>query len=193
MERRRLWGIVERDPTLLHIEGVREKLGVDIPNFAPPLTTGTDLDRPGPPPPPAPERTQQLRTLGRPPERAAETDGIESSIVSPSPLLGTANAVVLAALAIGGRRLRTAPYRSMFNDVDPTIMHTKIKVSGEDHAMELLASAWTTAEPSLAYINIDPKWILPKLEKYAVQVMCAEIEHSPGLLARFLANEGVVV
>jgi hypothetical protein len=193
VERRRLWGIVERDPTLLHIEGVREKLGVDIPNFAPPLTTGTDLDRPGPPPPPAPERTQQLRTLGRPPERAAETDGIESSIVSPSPLLGTANAVVLAALAIGGRRLRTAPYRSMFNDVDPTIMHTKIKVSGEDHAMELLASAWTTAEPSLAYINIDPKWILPKLEKYAVQVMCAEIEHSPGLLARFLANEGVVV
>lgn len=194
IERRHLWEVVKRDPTLLYIEGVREKLGLDIPKFAPPLTTGTDLDRPGPPPPPAPERTDQLRVMGRPPERQADTDdAIESSIVSPSPLLGTANAVVLAALAVGGRRLRTAPYRSMFNNVDPVIMHTKIKVTGESHAQELLASAWTTARPSLEYVNIDPDWLLPKLEKYAVQLMCAEVQHSPGLLAHFLANEGVVI
>lgn len=193
IERLRLWKVVERDPTLLHIEGVRDKLGLDIPNFAPPLTTGTDLDRPGPPPPPAPDRTEQLQVTGRPPERRAATDGLSASIVTPSPLLGTANAVVLAALAVAGRRLRTAPYRSMFNNVDPTVMHTKIRVSGEEHAQTLLASAWATAGPSLEYVNIDPNWLLPKLEKYAIQVMCAEIEHSPGLLARFLANEGVVV
>lgn len=197
IDQRNMWEVVKRDPTLLQIEGVRELLGLDIPNFAPPMTTGTDLDRPGPPPPPVPELTVAEKVIGRPPERRAASEGvpdIEGSIIGPpSALFSTANAVVLAALAVAGRKLRTAPYRSMFNHVDPTIMHTKIKVTGEDHARTLLASAWATAEPSLNVLGSASSGVLPLLENYVISVLCAEIEHSPGLLSGYLASKGVMM
>lgn len=195
IDRRNMWDTVKRDPTLLQIPGVRDLLGLDIPEFLIPNTSiGQDLDAPGPPPPPAPEKESQ-RVIGRPPERRGLTEEsapLEASMVAqPSLLVATANAVVLAALAVAGRKLRTAPYRSMFNGVDPTIMHTKIKVRDSVHADTLLASAWATAGPSFDGMDVDTTALLPLLHDYTAGLLVNEVEHSRGLLAGYLSQRGV--
>lgn len=192
IDQRNMWEVVKRDPTLLQIPGVRELLGLDIPDFSPPaLTTGTDLNAPGPPPPPVPERTSKP-VMGRPPERPGNTEVEASLVAEPSAVVSTANAVVLAALAVAGRKLRTAPYRSMFNGVDPTVMHTKIKVADDMHAETLLASAWATAEPSFLGMATDTGTLLPLLHNYTKNILVSEVEHTRGLLAGYLRKNGVM-
>jgi hypothetical protein len=194
---RNMWEVVKRDPTLLQSEGVRKFLGLDIPDFVPALTgiEPGDINEPGPAPPPVPDGAPSAQPVGSKPVQKAVTDKdsnlIASMVASPSPLVATAHAVVLAALAVAGRKLRTPPYRIMFRDVPPAIMHTRIKVNDREHADNLLASAWATAEDSFDDLSVDTSKVLPLLHDYTASLLVNEVEHSRGLLAGFLAARGV--
>lgn len=180
---KQLWTIVERDPTLLQSDGVREFLGLDIEGFVPELTTP-------PPPPPAPDRVPEDRAVGTKPatpQTGQLIDDLEASLVHSSPVLPVANAVVLAALAVAGRKLRSSrnEFRTMYKDVDPTIIHTKIKVTSADQENDLLDSAaFVTASASLE--PVDAEHLVPELKNYIKGLFRANIPHSPELLDAFL-------
>ena len=189
---KRLWKIIERDPTLLQSEGVREFLGLDIPDFMPPTMAaelpGGDLNEPGAPPPPAPDRGPEPRQVGSKPAQPLRDD-LSASLVQHPAVVPVAHTVVLAALAVAGRKLRTAPFRAQFKDTDTSIMHTKIKVRDLDHADELLASAaFATARESFQGVA-DPDDIVPKLYQYTRGLLASGVPHSQELLAAFLVGK----
>lgn len=195
VDRRNMWEVVKRDPTLLQSEGVRKFLGLDIPDFIPTITVGEgDINSPGPAAPPVPARTVQQKNIGEAPERPAATDNsklIASMVETPSAVISAANALVLAALAVAGRKLRTAPYKNVFRDVPPTQLHTRIKVSDHSHANTLLASAWATADDSFEGLEVNVGELLPHLHQYASSLLVKEVVHSRGLLASFLNERGI--
>lgn len=195
VDRRHMWAVVERDPTLLQSEGVRKFLGLDIPDFMPEISAlPGDVNKPGPAAPPVPDRAITDGPVGSKPTQPAATDNsklIASMVEQPSAVISAANALVLAALAVAGRKLRTAPYKNMFRDVPPTIMHTRIKVDDAAHADTLLASAWATAADSFEGLDADPNVLQPLLHQYTAALLVKEITHSRGLLASYLAERGV--
>lgn len=187
---RKLWTVVERDPNLLQSEGVREFLGVDIEDFAPPL------EAVGPPPPPAPETLPAGRQVGTKPETPAGrelVDDLEASLVHTSPLLPVAHACVLAALAITGRKLRSSrnEFRTMFKDEDPEVLHTKIMVKTDAEAEDLLdGAAFQTLRASLEPLGVDVNKVSEDLRKYTKGLLLSHITHTPELLDAFLKAGG---
>jgi hypothetical protein len=181
---RQMWEVIKRDPTQLQSEGLRNWLGLDIPDYVP------ALEEIGPPPPPAPEQSPEARQVGSKPEQAAElTDDLQASLVKESPLLPAAHAVVLAALAVTGRRLKTQrnEFRGMFKDTDPTIMHTKVQVASIQAAGELLDSAaLATARSSFEGLGVDPEEAVALVRQYTSGLLASGIPHSRELLRGFL-------
>lgn len=190
LQLRRMWKVIERDPTQLQSEGLRKWLELDIPDYVPALEVA------GPPPPPTPDTVPQARAVGTKPaaeDRGADrqlTDDLTAALVQEPPVVPVAHAVVLAALAVAGRKLRTGAndFRTMFKDVDPVILHTKIKVRDASHAEELLASAFTTAYASLAPLGGDTGALTASLRTYTQGLLVNRIPHSPELLAAFLGG-----
>lgn len=186
---RQMWEVIKRDPTQLQSEGLREYLGIDIENFVP---EAPEL----PPPPPAPDTVPTARQVGTKPEAAAGqdlVDDLEASLVHTSPVLPVANAVVLAALAVTGRKLRSSrnEFRSMFKDEDPELLHTKIKVTSSEQADELLtAAAFQTAEASLSPVVADAPAMVSDLRRYTKGLLMSGIRHTPDLLNAFLQAGG---
>jgi hypothetical protein len=79
----------------------------------------------------------------------------------------------------------------MFKNVDPELMHTKIKVRDQSHADELLAgAAFATARATLDPLRIDTDRMLDDLHRYTSGILQAEIRHTPDLLNAFLKAGG---
>lgn len=184
---RQLWEVVKRDPTQLQSKGLREYLDIDIEDFAPEMP---EL----PPPPPVPDTVPADRQVGTKPTQTPDlVDDLEASLVHASPVLPVANAVVLAALAVAGRRLRSSrnEFRGMFKDLDPEVLHTKVKVTDQSHANDLLeGAAFATAKASFRPIGVDPDRMVADLHRYTSGVLMAGIEHRPDLLDAFLKAGG---
>lgn len=186
---RQLWKIVERDPSLLQSEGVREFLELEIEGFVPELATP-------PPPPPTPENVPADRQVGTKPggSNIELVDDLRAALVHESSVVPVAHSVVLAALAITGRRLRTSrnEFRGMYKEHDPTLMHTKIKVTGNEHAETLLAdAALATARSSFEGLKVDPDQMVGYIHDYTRGLLVAGIPHSRELLSAFLNSAGV--
>lgn len=185
---RQMWEVIKRDPTQLQSEGLRDWLGLQIKNYVPALEVT------GPPPPPTPDRVPEPRAVGTKPAEPNPgadnqlTDDLRASLVQQAPIVPVAHAVVLAALAVAGRKLRTGAndFRTMFKDVDPVILHTKIKVRDAVHADELLAAAFTTAPAALAPLGEDTEALVASLRTYTQGLLVNRIPHSPELLGAFL-------
>lgn len=181
---RQLWEVVKRDPNLLQSDGMREYLGVDIPNFA------LELAPAGPPPPPVPDRVPEDRQVGTKPETSGElVDDLEASLVHASPVLPVANAVVLAALAVTGRKLRSSrnEFRGMFKDHNPELLHTKIMVKTPEEADALLAgAAFSTAFSALSPLPGDTNQMVEDIRRYTKGLLLSHIPHTPELLDAFL-------
>lgn len=186
---RKLWTIVERDPSLLQSEGVREFLGLEIEGFVPELATP-------PPAPPTPETTPDDRAVGTKPQsqNIELVDDLRAALVHESSAVPVAHAVVLAALAVCGRRLRSSrnEFRGIYKDHDPTLMHTKIKVRDLDAAETLLAdAALLTAKPSFDGLPVDPERMVGYVHDYTRGLLVAGIPHSRELLSAYLNSAGV--
>jgi hypothetical protein len=187
---RQLWEVVKRDPNLLQSEGVREYLDIDIKDFAPPL------EEMGPPPPPVPGQVPAPRAVGTKPEPGGTqqlVDDLEASLVHTSPLLPVANAVVLAALAVTGRKLRSSrnEFRTMFKDENPELLHTKIMVKTDQEAEELVAgAAFQTAFASMDTLGLQTEDLVEDLKRYTKGLLLSHIGHTPELLDAFLKAGG---
>ena len=186
---RKLWTIVERDPSLLQSEGVREFLDLEIEGFVPEMVTP-------PPPPPVPGRTPDDRAVGTMPEsqNIELVDDLKAALIHESSVVPVANSVVLAALAIAGRRLRSSrnEFRGMYKDHDPTLIHTKIKVKDVEAADVLLAdAALATARSSFEGMLVDPDQMVGYVHEYTRSLLAAGLPHSRELLSAFLNSAGV--
>jgi hypothetical protein len=115
-------------------------------------------------------------------------------LIHESSVVPVAHSVVLAALAITGRRLRTSrnEFRGMYKDHDPTLMHTKIKVKDMEHAETLLAdAALATARSSFEGLSVDPDVMVGHVHDYTRGLLASGIPHSRELLSAFLNSAGV--
>lgn len=186
---RKLWMIVERDPSLLQSEGVRGFLELEIEGFVPELATP-------PPPPPTPDTVPADRQVGTKPQaqNIELVDDLRAALVHESSVVPTAHAVVLATLAVTGRKLRASrnEFRGMYKDQDPTLMHTKIKVRDLEAADALLAdAAMATVRSSFEGLSVDPDEMADHIHSYTRGLLAAGIPHSRELLSAFLNSAGV--
>lgn len=121
-------------------------------------------------------------------------DDLKAALVHESSAVPVSHAVVLAALAVCGRRLRSGrnEFRGMYKDHDPTTLHTKIKVRDHDAADVLLAdAALLTAKSSFEGLPVDPERMVGYIHEYTRGLLVAGIPHSRELLSAFLNSAGV--
>lgn len=179
--------VILRDPTLFAITAVREEIGIDIDTAVPGLTTP-------PPPPPAPGRVPSGPQPGEQPEQPAVTDGadggelIAAAVPPPNATAVAANAMVIRALEVAGKRLLTPTHRGVFAGTPAHLLHTKIRVATAHHAETLLAGAWDHMESYFAGTGADTRTVAPLLHSYAKGLLTNSIEHNPTLLAAMLTE-----
>jgi hypothetical protein len=120
-------------------------------------------------------------------------DDLQAALVHTSPVVPVAHAVVLGALAVAGRKLRTTQneFRTLFRDVDPTLLHTKIRVEGQDKAEDLLSAAFVTASASLEPLGVDVPTITGHLRQYTKGLLVNGIPHNAELLRAYLTSAGI--
>lgn len=179
--------VVERDPTLLQLESVRDYLGIDIPNFLPDVQVTEDLNAPGPAAPPTPGRVMSKPAIGAMPDSgASDSDLIASLTARPSAVLVAADAVMRRGLELAGKRLLTASTRGMWTDTPAYKIHTKVKVATDVHAGVLLASAWDHVPEVFEGLDVNPNRMRDELDRYAKGLLTSSLEHNRTLLAAFL-------
>lgn len=178
-----------RNPLLFELPEVRKFLGFDIPELMP-ITEGSVP----PPPPPRPDRVIAPQPIGSKPEQPNSFDenALTAAIIpQPSAVLTAANATVVRALELAGKRLVGQKHQTKFPNTAPHNYHTVVKVGGHEHAEQLLASAWSAAPAFFEGVDVAVDAIVPMLNRYAQDLMVGEIAHSSTYLARFLGREGV--
>jgi hypothetical protein len=203
-----------RDPNLLQIPAIRKVAGYTDEILPPNTVFPPQGGGAGPPPPPAPPTgisetsgppipitTEAQNAPGGPPPVPAGTpSGIAASAsvdpdtyaVANASVFVVANAAVLRAMELVGKRLLNRPNRNAFMGTPQHDLHTCIPVNGTEHAQRLLAGAWdhlyTLAEqvdPSL-----DARALGSTLNQYCVQLMAQQRQHQPSLLAQVLRHQG---
>jgi hypothetical protein len=199
-----------RDPNLFQIPAIRKVAGytdeVLPPNTVFPPQGG--MGGAGPPPPPAPPtgisetagppiplQTEAQNAPGGPP---AVPSGVTASISQPeytvedASMFVVANAAVLRALELVGKRLLSRQNRATFSSVPQHDLHTCIAITGSDHAQRLLGGAWdhlhTLAEQMVP--GVDAQGLGGVLNEYCIQLMSQQRQHHPQLLFRVLQHRG---
>jgi hypothetical protein len=196
-----------RDPNLFQIPAVRKVAGYteDVLPAATVVTPQTMPGMPGagPPPPPAPptgisptpggpipQESEAINAPGGPPPAPAAVTA-SASVVNTFFL---ANATVLRAMELAGKRLLTSTNRAAWPDTPPYELHTKIQVKGPDHARKLLAGAWDHL--SVLASHVDPDMNVAELQQsldvYCTTLLCREKPHQPVLLGEFLRMKGLL-
>jgi len=115
---------------------------------------------------------------------------VAALVQQPSRTVIAANAMVLRALELAGKRMLTPTHRSMFPDTDVTTFHTKVRVAGEEHADKLLKGAWDYSRQYLAGTGVDVDRTVTVLDRYVKGLLVRSIEHHPSLLAAMLHEAG---
>lgn len=178
--------VILRDPTLFAVTPIREEINIDIDTAVPGLT---DV---GPPPPPVPGRVPTEPQAGQQPLQPAVTDDSSSELIAsatiPPPTAASiaANALVVRALELAGKRLLTPTHRGVFGTTPAHLLHTKIRVGSPSHAETLLAGAWDQWDYYFAGVTAVRQRLQPVLHTYAKGLLTNSIEHNPTLLAAML-------
>lgn len=183
--------IVERNPQLIELPGIRDFLDIDIPELAPapaPMETSAT-----PPVPPAPDKSIMPPKTGDKPlesESTATADSINASIAG-QPILDIANAAVVAALTAAGKKMLTPQNRGRVPRVNPWELHTHLRAGDEEACASLMATAWDTA-PAL-FEDRQDEWerLRLPLYKYTQALMLGQVKHSRSLLAAYLGGQGL--
>ena len=200
-----------RDPNLFQLPAVRKVAGYSdeiLPpgSVTPPVKPGEGGA--GPPPPPAPPtgimghelspiptETQAQNALGGPPAAPAGTPaGIVASASVPSPVTTfvVANAAVLRALEVAGKRLLTSETRGTLTDVPPFALHTRIPVNGVDHARRILAGSWDHLGVLVDHLGLsaDITSLTSALHMYCLGLLVRGEEHHVNSLGETLMAQG---
>lgn len=199
-----------RDPNLFQIPAVRKAAGIPD-DILPPETVVTPqapgMPGAGPPPPPPPptgisptaggpipQITEAQNAPGGPPPAPSGTPaGVTASAsVTPLNMFVVANATVLRAMELAGKRLAGNVNRAQFSA--PTHeLHTRLPVNGPEHAAKLLGGAWEhlaiLAEQVDPGINVAV--LQDALDRYCQTLLVREKPHHPLLLKEYLTRAGL--
>jgi hypothetical protein len=194
-----------RDPNLFQIPAIRKVAGyteeiLPADTVVTPQTAGPGMPGAGPPPPPAPptgisatpggpipQQTEAINAPGGPPSPPAIT--ASASTVNTFFL---ANATVLRAMELAGKRLLTSTNRDRWPDTPPHELHTKIHVKDQEHAKKLLSGAWDHLSVLASHmeLGLDTTELQQSLDVYCTTLLCREKSHQPALLGEFLRLKG---
>jgi len=199
-----------RDPNLFQIPAVRKIAGFTD-EILPPETVVTPqapgTPGAGPPPPPAPptgisptaggpipQITEAQNAPGGPPPAPAGTPAgvTASATVTPLNIFVVANATVLRALELAGKRLAGNVNRTQFSA--PTYeLHTKLKIEPE-RVDKLLAGAWDHLSVLVEQVDssIDTAALQDALDQYCRTLLVREKPHQPILLKEYLTRAGLL-
>lgn len=196
--------LMERDPTLFQIAAVRKVAGYTDDVLPPdtvvtPQQPGQGAGPPPPPPPPTgiqptgpapmPQDSSALSTPGGPvTTNSSSPPGITASAsVDSAAMFASANAAVIRALEIAGKRLVGNHHRS-HADVPVYALHTKVAVP-TGGASKLLAGAWDHLPVYLQSEIEDPE-LAVTLHRYCTTLLERGQEHQPRLLLAMLQKQG---
>ena len=192
-----------RDANLFQVPAVRKLAGISD-ELLPPDTVFPQQGGAGPPPPPAPPTgistvpgqalpvdSQAQNAPGGPPPAAAPVGLAASASVAPINLFVIANATVLRAMELAGKRLAGNSHRHQF--ACPAYeFHTKIKVAGEEHAIRLLNGAWDHLSVLAEQVDptLDVTGLKAALDQYCSTLLTRGIPHQVDLLGEYLHRSG---
>jgi hypothetical protein len=198
-----------RDPNLFQIPAVRNLAGFSdelLPpdKVFPPQGSGPGGGGSGPPPPPPPPTGISDTTAGPIPQDSVAQNapggpppgppaGITASAsVAPLNLFVIANATVLRALELAGKRL-AGNDRQQFA-CSPYELHTRIPVAGEEKAKKLLNGVWEhlsvlaeQVDPSLDVVQLQLA-----LDGYCTALLTHGKAHHVVLLREYLTRSGIL-
>ena len=201
-----------RDPNLFQIPAVRKVAGYTEEVL--PSTTVVTPQQPGqpgmpggagpppPPPPPTgiqptgptpmPENSTAQNALGGPPPPTPPAVTAATSVPSAINMFVVANASVLRALELSGKRLLDHSTRNKWPDVPAHELHTRIRVGGTDHGNKLLAGAWDHFGTLASQLDpsMDSQGIRDTLQEYCLTLLTSEKPHTIKLLADHLIKRG---
>jgi hypothetical protein len=202
-----------RDPNLFQIPALRKIAGYTD-DILPPETVVTPqqpgMPGAGPPPPPAPPTgvsdaaggpippvTVAQNAPGGPPSGPpAGITAAATATVTPLNALNTfviANATVLRALELAGKRLAGNPHRHQFS-VPAYEYHTQLPVSGPRRAEQLLLGAWDHLSVLIEQVDptIDSEHLRGSLDQYCTTLLLKRRAHSVELLKLYMEEAGLL-
>lgn len=201
--------VVLRDPTLFANPAIRKVIGFTD-EMLPPDSIVAPQAGPGgagPPPPPAPPTgiqptgttplPQGSTAEGAPPEvTPTPAPGMvaSSSVPSWANVFVISNATVLRALELAGKRLLDNRNRGIVHGVPAHELHTKIKVTGPDHAARLLHGAWDMLPLLMGHLDlsVDGQALTNTLEGYCTRLLLGGTQHQVHLLGEELRSRELV-
>lgn len=201
--------VVLRDTNQLNSPSVRKILGLPDDFQMAPAQQGQ-----GPPPPPAPP-TGIEPTGPAPLPQGSTAEGAPTEVQNNSGNVGTppptgvvastsvpawatlavaANAAVLRALELAGKRLLGPAERGRYTTVPAYELHTKIKVKGVDHAQKILVGAWDHLPflYSMFDLWVDSETLQNTLETYCIELLVSGTPHQVHLLGDRLRERRLV-
>lgn len=202
-----------RDSNLFQIAAVRKVAGYTDDILPPDTVIPTQqagapgMPGAGPPPPPAPPTGIVPTAAGLPPADSTAANALGgpggSNAAAPAAvtasasaitLFAVANASVVRALELAGKRLLTPSQRGQWTDVPPHELHTRIRVSGPDHAAQLLGSSLDHFDVLAGHLELGEyaPAVRDVLHRYCVSLLCQEKPHHVTLLASVLDNQDLL-
>lgn len=190
---RRMQDYIMRDPQLVMDPKLVEASGLDIESSLP-----VDGVTPPPPPPGRVAVEGKQPTPARPSETVMEAPSIIAAQVAamrrvgaPSALLAAAHTEVRSALVIAGKRMMNPTVRKEFGNIEPHLLHTKLKVADDAAAQRLTAGAFEGLAEAVAGTGIDPVQLRALLAAYTHSLLKRSIPHDRALLANYMAEHGL--
>jgi hypothetical protein len=203
-----------RDPNLFQIPAVRKVAGYteEVLPAATVVAPAPGTPGAGPPPPPAPPtgisptagppipaETEAQNAPGGPPAIpsgsppnaiTASTSDPDARAVVNATMFAVANAAVVRALEVAGKRLLDRHQRGNWPGVAPHDLHTRIRVNGTDHAERLLNGAWDHLAVLADHLGIQTGNLQETLNQYCYSLMCQSEPHQSKTLVQVLRSKG---
>jgi hypothetical protein len=196
-----------RDPNLFQIPAVRRVAGYTdeiLPpaEVTPPPEAGGGA---GPPPPPAPMTsiaptaggpmpldTEAANAPGGPPPTPAGPGALTAAMVGNANTFVVANASVIRALDLAGKRLLQGHQRHSWPGVAAHDLHTRIQVGGKERATQLLNGAWSHLSALVEHLDSDMDTLSLEgtLQEYCVALLEQAQSHSSDALFKVLGQKG---
>lgn len=192
-----------RDPNLFQIPAVRRVAGYTD-EILPPdqVTPPPEAGGAGPPPPPAPLTSIEPTAGGPMPleTEAANAPGgpppapgaLTASMVGNANTFVVANASVIRALDLAGKRLLQGHQRHSWPGVAAHELHTRIRAGGKERAAQLLSGAWTHLSALAEHLDpeMDTLALEGTLQEYCMALLEQSQPHSSDTLFKVLDRRG---
>lgn len=192
LTRKNLIKILIRDPQLVMDPEIVKSSQLAIETSLP-----VDGVTPPPPPPDTVAKTGRQPMPMRPAEQIAKPPSIIAAQVTvarvgePSALLAAASAEVRSALYVAGKRMMNPQTRKEFGDIEPHLLHTKLKVADDEAAQRLTAGAFEGIAEAVEGTGVDPTHLRALLAAYTHSLLKRSVPHDRNMLAHYMAEHGL--